>query len=35
MLSEMATNNLIEALNNVIKDFNKNLTEQFGDNFKI
>lgn len=34
MLSEMATKNLIEALNNVIKDFNKNLTEQFGDNFK-
>lgn len=33
-LSEMATKNLIEALNNVIKDFNKNLTEQFGENFK-
>ncbi|WP_045221850.1 hypothetical protein [Desulfonatronum thioautotrophicum] len=33
-LSEMATKHLIEALNNVISDFNKNLTEQFGDNFK-
>jgi chromosome segregation ATPase len=34
---EMAENNskvLIEALNEVIRDFNKNLTEQFGENFK-
>lgn len=33
----MAENNskaLIEALNDVIRDFNQNLTEQFGDNFK-
>lgn len=34
---EMAQNNtdaLIEALNDVIRDFNNNLTEQFGENFK-
>jgi hypothetical protein len=34
---QMAENNskaLIEALNEVIKDFNKKLTEQFGENFK-
>lgn len=34
---EMAENNskaLIEALNEVIRDFNDNLTEQFGENFK-
>lgn len=33
-LSKSATEQVIEALNQVIKDFNKNLTEQFGDNFK-
>ena len=33
-LSEGATKQIIEALNNVIKDFNNNLTEQFGENFK-
>lgn len=35
--AEMAENNskaLIEALNDVIKDFNDKLTEQFGENFK-
>ena len=34
---EMAENNtkaLMEALENVIKDFNQKITEQFGDNFK-
>jgi len=34
---QMAENNskaIIEALENVIKDFNKQLTEQFGENFK-
>ena len=34
MLSKSATETVIEALNQVIKDFNTNLTEQFGDNFK-
>lgn len=34
MLAKSATEQVIEALSNVIADFNKNLTEQFGDNFK-
>lgn len=34
MLSKSATEQVIEALNGVIVDFNRNLTEQFGDNFK-
>lgn len=34
MLSKSATEQVINALNEVIADFNKNLTEQFGDNFK-
>ena len=34
MLSRSATEQIIEALKNVIQDFNKNLTEQFGENFK-
>jgi methyl-accepting chemotaxis protein len=34
MLSKSATETVIEALNNVIRDFNQNLTEQFGENFK-
>lgn len=34
MLSKSATQQVIEALKEVIVDFNKNLTEQFGDNFK-
>ena len=34
MLSKSATEQVIEALNNVIKDFNQKLTEQFGENFK-
>lgn len=34
MLSKSATETVIEALKAVIKDFNNNLTEQFGDNFK-
>ncbi len=33
-LSEGATKQVISALEKVILDFNKNLTEQFGDNFK-
>jgi len=33
-VSEIGTKQLIEALNEVIRDFNKNLTEQFGENFK-
>ena len=33
-LSKGATEEIIKALQNVIKDFNTNLTEQFGDNFK-
>ena len=35
MLSESASKHLIKALNEVISDFNNNLTEQFGDNFKL
>lgn len=34
MLSRSATETVINALKEVIADFNKNLTEQFGDNFK-
>lgn len=34
ILSKSATEQIIQALNDVIKDFNNNLTEQFGDNFK-
>lgn len=34
MLSKSATEQIIEALRNVIQDFNKNITEQFGENFK-
>lgn len=33
-MSESASRQLIEALNGVIADFNANLTEQFGENFK-
>jgi len=33
-LSKSATKQVIEALRHVIADFNHNLTEQFGDNFK-
>lgn len=34
ILARSATETIIEALRQVIVDFNKNLTEQFGDNFK-
>ena len=34
MMSKSATSHIIEALSQVIKDFNKNLTDQFGENFK-
>jgi len=34
MLSEMGSKALVEALRDVIKDFNSRLNEQFGDNFK-
>lgn len=34
MLSKSATEQVILALKEVISDFNKNLTEQFGENFK-
>jgi F0F1-type ATP synthase membrane subunit b/b' len=34
LLSKSATETVIEALKEVIVDFNKNLTEQFGENFK-
>lgn len=34
MLSKSATQQVMEALKEVIVDFNRNLTEQFGDNFK-
>jgi len=34
MLSKSATSQIIEALRQVIVDFNNKLTEQFGDNFK-
>ncbi len=33
-LSEMGTKTLIEALREVIRDFNAKITEQFGENFK-
>lgn len=33
-VGEIATGQLIKALKEVIRDFNKNLTEQFGENFK-
>lgn len=33
-VTKLATDELIEALQTVIEDFNKNLTEQFGENFK-
>ncbi len=34
MMSRSATEQVVEALKMVIQDFNNNLTEQFGDNFK-
>lgn len=34
MLSEMGTKAIIEALRDVIRDFNLKITEQFGDNFR-
>lgn len=34
MLSKSATEQMIEALKNVIAEFNQSLTEQFGENFK-
>ncbi|HRL20816.1 MAG TPA: hypothetical protein PLG97_03200 [Alcaligenes sp.] len=34
LLSKSATEQVIEALSRVITEFNQNLTEQFGDNFK-
>lgn len=34
MLAKSATETVIEALRQVIEDFNKHLVEQFGDNFK-
>ncbi|RUM46137.1 MAG: hypothetical protein DSY46_00735 [Hydrogenimonas sp.] len=34
MLSKSATEQVINALKEVIKDFNQKITEQFGDNFK-
>lgn len=34
IMSQSATEQVIEALQKVIIDFNENLTEQFGDNFK-
>lgn len=34
MLSQSATSQIIEALSQVVEDFNKNLKEQFGENFK-
>ena len=33
-LAEMSSKHLVEALRDVIKDFNVKITEQFGDNFK-
>lgn len=33
-LTEMSSKTLVEALKDVIKDFNAKITEQFGDNFK-
>lgn len=34
MMSKSATSHIIDALRQVIQDFNNKLTEQFGDNFK-
>lgn len=34
MISTKANENIIASLEGIIKDFNNNLTEQFGDNFK-
>jgi chromosome segregation ATPase len=34
MMSKSATEQVVEALKQAISDFNNNLTEQFGDNFK-
>lgn len=34
LMSKSATEQVVEALKNVIVDFNRNLTEQFGENFK-
>ena len=34
MMSKLATEQVIAALKTVIQDFNNNLTEQFGENFK-
>lgn len=34
MMSKSATSQIIEALRQVIQDFNENLVEQFGENFK-
>ncbi|SET25943.1 MotA/TolQ/ExbB proton channel family protein [Thorsellia anophelis] len=34
ILSKSATETIIDALKSVIEDFNKNLTDQFGENFK-
>jgi len=33
-LAEMSSKHLVEALRDVIRDFNQKITEQFGDNFK-
>lgn len=33
-LSDMSSKTLVEALRDVIKDFNQRITDQFGDNFK-
>src|SRR5262249_37554869 len=33
-LSEMGSKTLVEALRDVIKDFNQKISEQFGENFK-
>ena len=33
-MTEDSTKAIVSALENVVKDFNKNLTEQFGENFK-
>jgi hypothetical protein len=33
-LAELGSKALVEALNEILRDFNKNLTEQFGENFK-
>jgi len=34
VLSEMSSKTLVEALKDVIRDFNERITDQFGDNFK-